>query len=403
MKTVVLKFGGTSVGSIDRIKKVCKIIAFYKKKKNKVLVVTSAMSGVTNELINKSKLISNNFDKAEYDALISTGEQVSCSLIAGRLKNDGFKSRSWTSWQLPILTEGPHSSARISSVSTKILSRYIKSGGIPVITGFQGVSKDLRITTIGRSGSDATAIMIAKFMKADECIIFTDVDGVYTTDPRQYKKAKKIKKIFYDEMLEMASLGSKVMQPTSVQDAKLNKIDIKVKSSFVSKSGTLITGSKKAFSDQIITGISSTKNDAKITIVGVKDRPGVAASIFKPLSNNLINVDMVVQNISLDGKETDLTFTIKSEDLKKTEKLIRQNKKISFKKLSFDKGVSKISIIGVGMITTPGITYRMFQALALRKINILVISTSEIKISVLVSSKHAKRAIAALHKEFKLD
>ena len=403
MKTVVLKFGGTSVGSIDRIKKVCKIIAFYKKKKNRVLVVTSAMSGVTNELINKSKLISNNFDTAEYDALISTGEQVSCSLIAGRLKNNGYKSRSWTSWQLPILTVGPHSSARIISVSTKKLSRYIKSGGIPVITGFQGVNKDLRITTIGRSGSDATAIMIAKFIKADECIIYTDVDGVYTTDPRQYKKAKKIKKIFYDEMLEMASLGSKVMQPTSVQDAKLNKIDIKVKSSFVSKSGTLITGSKKAFSDKIITGISSTKNDAKITIVGVKDRPGVAASIFKPLSNNLINVDMVVQNISLDGKETDLTFTIKSEDLKKTEKLIKQNKKISFKKLSFDKDVSKISIIGVGMITTPGITYRMFQALASKKINILVISTSEIKISVLVSAKHAKRAIAALHKEFKLD
>ena len=179
MKTVVLKFGGTSVGSIDRIKKVCKIIAFYKKKKNKVLVVTSAMSGVTNELINKSKLISNNFDKAEYDALISTGEQVSCSLIAGRLKHSGFKSRSWTSWQIPILTEGPHSSARINSVSTKTLSRYIKSGGIPVITGFQGVSKDFRITTIGRSGSDATAIMIAKFIKADECIIYTDVDGVY--------------------------------------------------------------------------------------------------------------------------------------------------------------------------------------------------------------------------------
>ena len=403
MKTVVLKFGGTSVGSIDRIKKVCKIIAFYKKKKNRVLVVTSAMSGVTNELINKSKLISNNFDRAEYDALISTGEQVSCSLIAGRLNNNGFKSRSWTSWQLPILTEGPHSSARISSVSTKTLSRYLKSGGIPVITGFQGVSKDFRITTIGRSGSDATAIMIAKFIKADECIIYTDVDGVYTTDPREYKKAKKIKKIFYDEMLEMASLGSKVMQPTSVQDAKLNKIEIKVKSSFTSKPGTIITESKKMFSDQIITGISSTKNDAKITIIGVKDKPGVAASIFKPLSKNLINVDMVVQNISLDGRETDLTFTIKADDLKKTEKLIKQNKKISFKKLSFDKGVSKVSIIGVGMITTPGITYRMFQALALRKINILVISTSEIKISVLVSAKHVKRAVAALHKEFKLD
>ena len=403
MKTVILKFGGTSVGSLDRIKKVCKIIAYYKKKKNRVIVVSSAMSGVTNELVNKSKIISNNFDRAEYDVLVSTGEQVSCALISARLNHDGFKSRSWTSWQLPILTDGPFSSARIISIGIKELMGFVKSGGIPVVTGFQGVNDDGRITTIGRSGSDATAIMLAKFIKADECIIYTDVDGVYTTDPRQYRKAKKIKKIFYDEMLEMASLGSKVMQPTSVQDAKLNNIDIKVKSSFISKPGTLITGSKKIFSDQIITGISSTKNDAKITIIGVKDKPGVAASIFKPLSKNLINVDMVVQNVSLDGKETDLTFTIKAEDLKKTEKLIKLNKKISFKKLSFDKGVSKVSIIGVGMITTPGITYRMFKALALRKINILVISTSEIKISVLVSAKHAKRAIAALHKEFKLD
>ena len=391
MKTVILKFGGTSVGSLDRIKKVCKIIAYYKKKKNRVVVVSSAMSGVTNELVNKSKIISNNFDRAEYDVLVSTGEQVSCALISARLNHDGFKSRSWTSWQLPILTDGPFSSARIISIGIKELMGFVKSGGIPVVTGFQGVNDDGRITTIGRSGSDATAIMLAKFIKADECIIYTDVDGVYTTDPRQYRKAKKIKKIFYDEMLEMASLGSKVMQPTSVQDAKLNNIDIKVKSSFISKPGTLITGSKKIFSD------------AKITIIGVKDKPGVAASIFKPLSKNLINVDMVVQNVSLDGKETDLTFTIKAEDLKKTEKLIKLNKKISFKKLSFDKGVSKVSIIGVGMITTPGITYRMFKALALRKINILVISTSEIKISVLVSAKHAKRAIAALHKEFKLD
>ena len=403
MKTVVLKFGGTSVGSIDRIKKVCKIISSYKKKKNKVVVVSSAMSGVTNELVNKSKSISNNFDKAEYDALLSTGEQVSCALIAGRLKHIGFKSRSWLSWQIPIITEGPYSAARINRVASKELQKYLKSGGIPIITGFQGINKDYRLTTIGRSGSDATAIMLAKFIKADECIIYTDVDGVYTTDPRQYKKAKKIKKIFYDEMLEMASLGSKVMQPTSVQDAKLNKIDIQVKSSFVTKPGTLITNSSKSFSDQIITGISSTKNDAKITIEGVKDRPGVAASIFKPLSQNLINVDMVVQNISLNGKETDLTFTIKSDDLKKTEKFIKQNKKISYKKLSFDKDVSKVSIIGVGMITTPGITYRMFQALASKKINILVISTSEIKISVLVATNQVKSAIAVLHKEFKLD
>ncbi|WP_435114197.1 aspartate kinase [Candidatus Pelagibacter bacterium nBUS_36] len=403
MKTVVLKFGGTSVGSVDRIKKVCKIIVSYKKKKNRVVVISSAMSGVTNDLVNKSKLISNNFNKAEYDTLVSTGEQASCALIAGRLNHVGFRSRSWMSWQLPIITEGPYSGARIEKVVVRELNNYLKSGGIPIITGFQGINNKFRLTTIGRSGSDATAIMLAKFIKADECVIYTDVDGVYTTDPRQYKNAKKIKKIFYDEMLEMASLGSKVMQPTSVQDAKLNNIDIRVKSSFISKSGTLITGSKKAFSDQIITGISSTKNDAKITIVGVKDRPGVAASIFKPLSQNLINVDMVIQNISLNGKETDLTFTIKSDDLKKTEKLIKLNKKISYKKISFDKDVSKVSIIGVGMITTPGITYRMFQALASKKINILVISTSEIKISVLVSSKNVKKAVAVLHKEFKLD
>jgi aspartate kinase len=403
MKTVVLKFGGTSVGNIDRIKKICKIIASYSKKKIKVLVISSAMSGATNDLVNKSKLISNNFDKAEYDTLVSTGEQVSCALIAGRLKHMGLKSRSWMSWQLPILTEGPYSGSRITKVVVKELYKYLKIGGIPIITGFQGVNEKLRLTTIGRSGSDASAIMLAKYIKADECIIYTDVDGVYTTDPRQYKKATKIKKIFYDEMLEMASLGSKVMQPTSVQDAKLNNIDIKVKSSFVSNSGTLITGSSKAFSNQIITGISSTKNDAKITIVGVKDRPGIAASIFKPLSQNLINVDMVVQNISLNGKETDLTFTIKSDDLKKTEKLIKQNKKITYKKLSFDRDVSKVSIIGVGMITTPGITYRMFQALALKKINILVISTSEIKISVLISTKNVKKAITVLHKEFKLN
>ena len=403
MKTVVLKFGGTSVGSIDKIKKVCKIIASYKNKKCKVIVVSSAMSGVTNDLIKKSRLISNNFDKAEYDTLVSTGEQVSCSLIAGRLNHIGFKSRSWLSWQIPILTEGLYSNARINKVITKELNSYVKSGGTPVVTGFQGINNKLRLTTIGRSGSDATAIMLAKFIKADECIIYTDVDGIYTTDPRQYNNAKKIKKIFYDEMLEMASLGSKVMQPTSVQDAKLNNINFSVKSSFEKKRGTLITGTKKIFSNQIITGITSTKNDAKVTIVGVKDKPGVAAAVFKPLSLNQINVDMVVQNISLNGKETDLTFTINSEDLKKTEKIIKKNKRISFRKFSYDNNVSKVSIVGVGMITTPGITYRMFQALASKKINIMVISTSEIKISVLISNKQIKKAVAVLHKEFKLD
>ena len=403
MKTVVLKFGGTSVGNIERIKKVSNIIGFYKKKKYNVIVVSSAMSGITNDLVKKSQLISNNFDKAEYDTLLASGEQAACALIAGRLNHLGHKSRSWMAWQVPILTDGPHNSARINKIEKNQILKFIKSGGIPIVTGFQGINNDARITTLGRGGSDASAIMMAKFFRADECIIYTDVEGVYTTDPRINPKAKKINKISYDDMLEMASLGANVMQPISMQDGKLNNIDIIVKSSFIKKSGTLITNSKKTFSNQIITGISSTKNDAKVTIAGVKDKPGVAASIFKPLSLNQINVDMVVQNISLNGKETDMTFTIKSEDLKKTQKIIRSNRKISFRKLTYDKNVSKVSIIGVGMVTTPGITYRMFQALASKKINIMVISTSEIKISVLISNKQIKKAVAALHKEFKLD
>ena len=403
MKIVVLKFGGTSVGTIDRIKKVAEIISSYVKQKYKVIVVSSAMSGVTNDLVKKSKEISSNFSDAEYDVLVSSGEQVACSLIAGRLIHKGYKARSWLAWQIPIYTENNHKFSRINQINKTKLLRYLKSGGIPIITGFQGINKDERITTIGRGGSDASAIMLATFFKAERCIIYTDVEGIYTTDPNKLKSAKKIKIISYEEMLEMASLGAKVMQPVSIQDARLNRIDIEVKSSFNKKSGTLITKRKNIINNKIITGISSTQNDAKVTLVGVKDKPGIAAAIFKPLSKNSINVDMVVQNISANGKETDLTFTIKSEDLAKTRKIINENKSINFKKLIFDKNVSKISIIGVGMITTPGVTFRMFQALANQKINIQVISTSEIKISVLVNKINVKKAISVLHKEFKLE
>ena len=403
MKIVVLKFGGTSVGSIKRIKNVAKIISSYHKKKYKVIVVSSAMSGVTNSLIRTSKKISNNFLPAEYDVLVSSGEQVACSLIASRLSHIGLKSRSWLSWQIPILTIGEHKNSKIISIYRKKILDYLKKGGIPVITGFQGININDRITTIGRGGSDASAIVLAKFFKAQRCIIYTDVEGVYTTDPKKLKKAKKIKVISYEEMLEMASLGAKVMQPVSIQDARLNRVNIEVKSSFKKVSGTLITKRKNIINDKIIAGISSTQNDAKVSLIGVKDKPGIAAKIFKPLSENSVNVDMVVQNISANGKETDLTFTIKSDDLNKTKRVIESNKSIKFRKLLIKKNVSKVSIIGVGMITTPGITYRMFQALAVRKINILVISTSEIKISVLVSTKHVKRAVVALHKEFKLD
>ena len=403
MKIVVLKFGGTSVGTIKKIKKVAEIIANYKINKYKVIVVSSAMSGVTNELIKKSFEISDNFSDSEYDVLVSSGEQMACSLIAGRLIHNGYKSRSWLSWQIPIFTDGIHKNSRINQIRKKKIFEYLKEGGIPIITGFQGINNKGRITTIGRGGSDASAIMIAKFFNAEKCIIYTDVEGVYTTDPNKLREAKKIKVISYEEMLEMASLGAKVMQPVSIQDARLNRIDIEVRSSFVKKSGTFITKRSNIINNKIVTGVSFTQNDSKISLIGVKDKPGVAAAIFKPLSKNLINVDMVVQNISANGKETDLTFTIKTDDLNKTKRIIKENKKINFRKILFEKGVSKISIIGVGMITTPGVTFRMFQSLSSKNINIQVISTSEIKISVLINSKDVKKALIVLHKEFKLD
>ena len=402
MKIIVLKFGGTSIGSIHRIKKVARIVKSYTKK-YKVIILSSAMSGTTNKLIDMSKKISDNFADNEYDTLVSAGEQISCSLLAGQLIENGIQARSLMAWQIPIITEGQHKYSRIKYIYKKRILKFLNVGVVPVVAGFQGINKDLKITTIGRGGTDASAIMFAKFFKADRCVIYTDVEGVFTTDPNKLKKAKKIKNISYEEMLEMASLGSKVMQPHSIQDARLNRINIEVKSSFLNKSGTLITKKKNIINNKIITGISSTENDSKITLLGVKDRPGIAASIFKPLSKNSINVDMVVQNISSNGKETDLTFTIKSYDLAKTKKIIKNNKFISFKKMIFDTNVSKVSIIGVGMVTTPGVTFRMFQALAKQKINIQVISTSEIKISVLIKKNKVTKAIKTLHKEFNLN
>ena len=403
MKIIVVKFGGTSVGSLRRIKKVSNIIISYIKRKYKVIVISSAMSGVTNELLSKIKKIAKEFPDAEKDVILSTGEQVACALIAGKLNELGYVARSWLSWQIPILTEGKYNSSRIINIYKNKILNYLKKGGTPIIAGFQGINSDNRLTTLERGGSDASAIMCAKFFKAKECIIYTDVEGVYTTDPRLVKSAKKIKKISYEEMLEMASLGAKVMQPASIQDARLNRIDVKVKSSFKSIKGTLITKKNKIYDNNVIRGISFTHNDAKFTLIGVKDKPGVAASIFKPLYQNSVNVDMVVQNISSFGRYTDITFTIKKEDLAKTQKLIKKNKSIKFKKLIIDKNVSKVSIIGVGMVTTPGVTYRMFQALAKKKINIEVISTSEIKISVLVNKKNLKKSVETLHKEFKLN
>ena len=402
MKIIVLKFGGTSVGNLSKITKVAKVIASYAKKKYKVIVVSSAMSGVTNQLLLKTKKISQNFPNEEKDVILSTGEQISCALIAGKLNLLGYKSRSWLGWQLPIITRGKHSSSRIIKMQKTKIIKYLKSGGIPIVTGFQGINSDFRITTLERGGSDTSAILCAKFFNAKKCIIYTDVEGVYTTDPNLTKSAKKINKISYEEMLEMASLGTKVMQPASIQEARLNRIEIDVRSTFSQKSGTTITKKRNITGKNIIRGISFTKNDAKLTLLGVKDKPGIAASIFKPLYENSINVDMVVQNISAGSKETDLTFTIKLEDLYKTRKLLENNNSINFRKLIVNKNVSKVSIVGVGMITTPGVTYRMFKALAKKKINIEVISTSEIKISVLINKKNLKKSVEILHQEFKL-
>ena len=403
MSLIVLKFGGTSVGSIKKINYVAKIIKKHHHKKNKLIVVSSAMSGVTNDLIKKSKQISKNFDKFEYDVLLSSGEQIACALLSGALLKIGLKSRSWLSWQIPIITKGDHKSSRIISINKKEILKYVNSGGIPIITGFQGISNNRRITTLGRGGSDATAISIAKFFSADDCFIYTDVSGVYTTDPKLNSKAKKIKKISYEEMLEMASLGAKIMQPISLQDAMINDIDINVRSTIINSNGTNISNNQQLFNKNPITGIAFTKNEAKITLIGVMDRPGTAASIFKPLADNQINVDMVVQTSSPDGGQTDITFTIIKDDVKNCIKILKENKKISYKKIIHDDKVSKVSIVGAGMIATPGVTYRMFQALAKKKINIMVISTSEIKISVLINQKNIKKAIRVLHKEFDLD
>jgi aspartate kinase len=403
MSLIVLKFGGTSVGSIKKINYVAKIIKKHHHKKNKLIVVSSAMSGVTNDLIKKSKQISKNFDKFEYDVLLSSGEQIACALLSGALLKIGLKSRSWLSWQIPIITKGDHKSSRIISINKKEILKYVNSGGIPIITGFQGISNNRRITTLGRGGSDATAISIAKFFSADDCFIYTDVSGVYTTDPKLNSKAKKIKKISYEEMLEMASLGAKIMQPISLQDAMINDIDINVRSTFINSNGTKISNNQQLFNKNPITGIAFTKNEAKITLIGVMDRPGTAASIFKPLADNQINVDMVVQTSSPDGGQTDITFTIIKDDVKNCIKILKENKKVSYKKIIHDDKVSKVSIVGAGMIATAGVTYRMFKALAKKKINITVISTSEIKISVLINQKNIKKAIRVLHKEFDLD
>lgn len=405
MTTIVMKFGGTSVANIERIQNVANIVENKFKEGNKVVVVVSAMAGVTNDLVEKSKAISKNFSNSEYDVLLSSGEQVTSALLSAALIDKGLNARSMLGWQIPIVTEGQHKNSRIISVNSEIIENYINNGHIIVVPGFQGVSDQMRISTIGRGGSDASAVALAKALDADRCEIYTDVEGVFTTNPDICKDAKKIEKISYDEMLEMASLGAKVMQSTSVQKAMMNDVEIFVKSTFApEKSGTQITSDDKISYDKVITGVAYSKDDAKVTLKGVKDKPGVASSIFKPLTDENIVVDMIVQNISADNKKTDVTFTIKRDDLTKA-KTIMENLRtsIEYEEILTNGEVSKVSIVGAGMITHPGVAFKMFNTLASNGINILVISTSEIKLSVLVDDKNTEAAVKSLHAAFNLN
>ena len=404
MKRLVLKFGGTSVGTIEKIKNVANIIKKRHNEGNEIIVIVSAMSNVTNDLKKQSSVISKNFDDKELDVLLSSGEQVSSSLLSGAIIDSGLKARSWLGWQIPIFTDDNYTSSQIMKIKTDGILSFISDGGIAVIAGFQGISKDNRITTLGRGGSDLSAVAVAKFFQTDSCEIYTDVEGVLTTDPSIHKKAKKIDKISYEEMLEMASLGAKVMQPISVQTSMIDDIPIHVRSVFSEKVGTTITSQSKIDYKKVVTGIAYSKNDAKVTLVGVADKPGVAAAIFEPLGKNNINIDMVIQTAASDGKKTDVTFTIKREDLLKTLKLIEKNNQhLNYEKIIRDDKVSKVSIIGAGMVANPGVVHKMFSALGREQINILAISTSEIKISVLVHENMTQKAVKALHKKFELD
>ncbi len=403
MAKKVLKFGGTSVGTIDRILHVANIVKKEHSAGNELIIIVSAMSGKTNELVNYSKSISNNFDKRELDVLLSSGEQVTSALLAGALIELGIKSKSWLNWQIPILTEGEHSNSRIVNLSVTKINEYLSKKGVVIIPGFQGITKFGDVTTIGRGGSDATAVAVAKIFQTDSCEIYTDVDGVYSSDPNKIPVAKKIDKISYDEMLEMSSLGAKVMQSSAVQTAMMYNIPLEVKSTFTDRPGTKIFSQENIDYTKSVTGVAYSKDDAKITLTDVQDKPGVAASIFEPLSKNQINVDMVIQNISSDQKTTDITFTIKREDLSKTIDTIKSNRNINYKEISHDDKVSKVSIVGAGMVSTPGITYKMFKGLAEEKINILAISTSEIKLSVIINEEDTTNAIKKLHTIFELD
>ena len=398
----VLKFGGTSIGTVERIQHVAKIIKRDYDAGNKIIVVVSAMAGQTNDLIQLSQSITNNFNKRELDVLLATGEQVTCALLAGALIKININAQSWLNCQIQILTEGEHTNSRIINMNVSKINNYLNEG-VAVIPGFQGISKNGDITTIGRGVSDATAVALAKLFDADSCEIYTDVDGVFSSDPNKIPVAKKIDRISYDEMLELSSLGAKVMQSSAVQTAMMYNIPLQVRSTFTDRKGTTIFDQDNIDYSKSVTGVAYSKDDAKITLIGVEDKPGIAANIFEPLNKAQINVDMVIQNVSSDQKTTDITFTIKRNDLTKTKDILNTNQKIKYKNIVHNDRVAKVSIVGAGMVSTPGVTYKMFKALADDKINILAISTSEIKLSVIIDEEKTLNAVKKLHTIFELD
>jgi aspartate kinase len=405
MAIIVQKFGGTSVADITCIKNVSKRVKAERDLGNQLVVVVSAMAGVTDQLVgyvNDVSTAGNDERCAEYDTVVSAGEQVTAGLLALTLIEIGIPARSCLGWQLPIRTDDIHSSARIESIDSNFIKSKLDIGEVIVVPGFQGVCDQNRITTLGRGGSDTTAVALAAALKAERCDIYTDVDGVYTSDPRIVPKARKLNKIGYEEMLEMASLGAKVLQTRSVEMGMKHSVPIQVRSSFVGDDGTLLVEEEEVMERRLITGITYSRNDAQITLTKVQNEPGIAAKIFGPLADADINVDMIVQNISEAGDETDMTFTIPKVDLERAVKSL-EGAGIKYRSLLTDTEVAKVSVVGVGMRSHSGIAQKMFKTLAENDINILVISTSEIKISVLIKEESLELASRALHTAYDLD
>ncbi|MFA6055031.1 MAG: aspartate kinase [Thermodesulfovibrionales bacterium] len=400
---IVQKYGGTSVGSIERIKAVAERVVETKKQGNDVVVIVSAMSGETDKLLGLAGQVSQNPDGREMDLLLSSGERVSAALTAIAISEKGCKAMSFTGRQSGIITNETHTSAKIEKITADRIKRAIRKGSVPVIAGFQGVTETSDVTTLGRGGSDLTAVALAAALKADLCEIYTDVDGVYTTDPNIVREAKKLRKISYDEMLELASLGAKVLQARSVEFAKKYKVPIVVRSSFNNNPGTLVVKEDKDMEKVAVSGIAHDKNQAKITAIGVHDKPGVAAKLFKTIADADIIVDMIVQNVSSDGKSTDISFTVPRSDSKKAMKITEEIvSEIGSKEVKMREGIAKISIIGVGMRTHSGVAAKMFETLAKHNVNIMMISTSEIKISCIIDAKYSELAVRILHDAFDL-